>query len=271
MESMEHKHNPEEGLSELREEVVMVDGGTKPDRFLPVSIIIAAVVIGGSILFSALYKGSGFGAGAVGAAVQQGQQQGTAPQQPVVAQNAMVLSPRDAILGNQNAKVTIVEYGDYQCPFCTRFFSQSEPQLVQNYVQTGKVRMVFRDFAFLGVESTAAAQAAQCANDQGKLWAYHDALYAAKVADEQKGGNENDGFYNRAEFVKLAQQVGLDANTFASCIDSNKEAAYVAQEKTSAGAVGVNSTPTFYVNGQQILGAQPYSQFQTMIDAALKG
>ena len=182
----------------------------------------------------------------------------------------MTLGPRDAILGNPSATVTLIEYGDYQCPFCTRFFRQTEPQIIQNYVNTGKVRMVFRDFAFLGPESTAAANAAQCAEDQNKLWAYHDALYTAKVGDEAKGGGENDGFYTTAEFLKLAQQVGLNIPTFTSCVNNNTDANIVAQEKGAAAAAGINSTPSFLINGTMITGAQPYTVFQQALDSALK-
>ncbi len=269
---MEHKNNNEV----MGEEVVVVSQVEKKDRFLPISIMVAAVVIGGSILFSSLYKGGGFGggtagagagaAGGVGAAAPQG---GTQP--TVAAADLMKLTSRDAILGSANAKVTIVEYGDYQCPFCTKFFSETQPQIVQNYVNSGKVRFVFRDFPFLGAESTAAANAAQCANDQGKLWAYHDALYSAKVADENKGGNENDGFYTMAVFLRLAQQVGVgNMGAFTSCVNNSQDANLVAQEKSDGTAGGVNSTPMFFINGVQILGAQPYSQFQTTIDAAAK-
>ena len=183
----------------------------------------------------------------------------------------MALGPRDAILGTANAPVTLIEYGDYQCPFCAQFFGQTEPQIIQNYVNTGKVRMIFRDFAFLGPESTAAANAAQCAEDQNKLWPYHDALYTAKLGDEAKGGNEDDGFYNAAEFIKLAQQVGLNIPTFTSCINNSTDANSVAQEKAGGGAAGVNSTPSFLINGQLLTGAQPYSVFQQALDSAAQG
>jgi protein-disulfide isomerase len=185
----------------------------------------------------------------------------------------MTLGSRDAILGNASATVTLIEYGDYQCPYCVQFFSETQPQILQNYVSTGKVRVVFRDFAFLGAESTAAANASQCAEDQNKLWAYHDALYAAKLGDDNKGGTEDDGFYNTAEFLKLAQQVGLNIPTFTSCINNNADANIVAQEKGDAAAAGINSTPSFIINGQMLTpsGAQPYSVFQQALDAALKG
>ncbi len=242
------------------------------DLFLPVSILAAALMVGGAIVFATLYKG-----GTPAAAPSAGGNNGNAgnvvaaTSTTVSAAQAMTLGPRDAILGNASATVTLIEYGDYQCPFCAEFFSQTEPQIIQNYVNTGKVRMVFRDFAFLGPESTAAANAAQCAEDQNKLWAYHDALYTAKLGDEAKGGGEDDGFYNTAEFLKLAQQVGLNIPTFTSCINNNTDANIVTQERGNAAAAGINSTPSFIINGQLITGAQPYSVFQQALDSALKG
>lgn len=235
------------------------------DRFLPISILVAAVVIGGALIFVALYKNNsattaqpGTGAGAM------------APTAPTTNTSVMALGSRDAILGQQNAPVTIVEYGDYQCPFCgEEFFAKTEPLIVQNYVNTGKARFVFRDFPFLGPESDATANAAQCAEDQGKLWMYHDALYSAKVADDAKGGSENDGFFSTTELLKLGQQVGLNMTTFTSCVQNSSDANDVTAEKNAASAAGVNSTPTFYINGTQVLGAQPYAQFQQAIDAAL--
>ena len=241
----------------------------KKDKFLPISIIVAAVLIGGALVFVALYKGgSGSGAAAgTGTAGTAGQPAAAAP---TTNTSVMTLGSRDAILGNANAPVTIIEYGDYQCPFCgTEFFAQTEPLIVQNYINTGKVKMVFRDFAFLGAESDAAANAAQCAEDQNKLWPYHDALYTAKVADDAKGGSEDDGFFSNAELLKLGQQVGLNMTTFTSCVTNDSDASIVTQEKTDATAQGVDSTPTFFVNGTEILGAQPYAQFQTAIEAAL--
>jgi protein-disulfide isomerase len=249
--------------------VTVATGGAskKRDLFLPISILAAAVMIGGAIVFATLYSRVGTAAPAGG---NNGAGSGAATS-TITAAQVMTLGPRDAILGDPNAKATLIEYGDYQCPFCTAFFGQTEPQVVQNYVNTGKVRMVFRDFAFLGPESVAAAEAAQCAEDQNKLWAYHDALYTAKIGDENRGGSENDGFYTTAEFLKLAQQVGLNIPTFTSCINNNTNANIVAQEKSDAGAAGVNSTPSFFLNGTAITGAQPYSVFQQAIDSALRG
>ncbi|MDE2018807.1 MAG: DsbA family protein [Patescibacteria group bacterium] len=268
---MEHKHSEEQAVGQEEVVVVSQSGGTRSDRFLPISILVAAIVIGGSILFSSLYKGGAAGGQAAGAGAAAQGQQGAAGQPAVNAAAVMQLGPRDAILGNPNAKVTLVEYGDYQCPFCgIEFFAKTEPQIIQNYVNTGKVRYVFRDFAFLGAESTAAANAAQCAEDQNKLWPYHDALYTAKVANDKNGGGENDGFFSTAELLKVGQQLGLDMSKFTPCVQNQSDLNIVNQEKSAATAAGINSTPTFFVNGTQILGAQPYSQFQSVIDAALK-
>lgn len=236
----------------------------KKDKFLPVSIVIAAVVIGGSIVFATLYHPAAPSpSGNAGASVQQ-------PAATLSAADIMKLGPRDAILGNPNAPVTFIEYGDYQCPYCGLFFSQTENQIIQTYVTAGKVKMVFRNYPFLGAESTAAALAAECAADQNKLWAYHDALYQAKVNDVAKGGSEDDGFFTRTLFLSIAQKLNLDLPTFTSCIDNNKDASIVTADVNNASAAGVNSTPTFFINGTQILGAQPYAQFQQAIDAALK-
>lgn len=243
----------------------------KRDLFLPISILVAAVMVGGAIVFMTLYKD-----GSAPAAPAGGGNNGTggnaaAASTTATAAQAMALGPRDAILGNANAKVTLIEYGDYQCPYCGEFFIQTEPQIIQNYVNTGKVRFVFRDFAFLGPESTAAAEAAQCAEDQNKLWAYHDALYGAKMADDANGGQEDDGFFSTAELVKLAQQVGLNTSTFTSCVNNNTDANTVAQEKGAASVAGVNSTPSFLINGTLITGAQPYAVFQSALDSAAQG
>jgi protein-disulfide isomerase len=243
------------------------------DKFLPISIIVAAVLICGAIVFSVFYRAPSpaAGNGIVGANVPA-----AVPQAPTAnVASLMTLGPRDAVLGNQNAPITIIEYGDYQCPFCTRYFTQIQPLIKSQYIDTGKAKMVFRDLAFLGPESTAAANAAQCANDQGKLWNYHDALYAAKVGDESKNANaENDGFFSRAEFLTLANQVGLDTKTFTSCLDGNQHASDVTAEKTAAAAAGVESTPATIVSGKLVVesnglsaGADTATILQTIASA----
>lgn len=266
---------PSEPGPVIAENITISNDPSKRDLFLPISILAAAIMVGGAIVFATLYKGGvAFGtAPGTGTAPAGGSPTNPAAAASTTPTNTpvMTLGPRDAILGNASAPVTLIEYGDYQCPYCGEFFSQTEPEIIQNYVNTGKVRFVFRNFAFLGAESTAAAEAADCAEDQNKLWAYHDALYSAKVTDASSGGSEDDGFFSTAELLKLGQQVGLNMTTFTSCVENNTDANLVAQEKGAAAAAGVNSTPTFFINGTLITGAQPYSVFQQALDSAAQG
>jgi protein-disulfide isomerase len=259
MEKDQHKITEEE-VQVFDKEIALADKGKKKDYFLPASIIIAALLIAGAVVFAIMYKG-GSSTG------------GSAAQQPTATStvDVMKVGGRDIVLGDANAPVTIIEYSDYQCPWCGKFFTETQPLIVKNYVNAGKVRMVFRNFPVLGPESTAAAEAAECAEDQNQGMAYHDALYKAKYAEETGGGSENDGSMNRAFFLKIAQGLNLDTPTFTNCIDSNKYASQVNQEKATGIAAGANSTPTFFINGQQILGALPYAQFKTGIDTLLKG
>ncbi|HUX35807.1 MAG TPA: DsbA family protein [Candidatus Paceibacterota bacterium] len=223
---------------------------------LPASIIAAAVLISGSIIYLVGSSKNGTG----GQAGNSGQNQAS------VSETVQKLGDRDVILGDANAPVTIIEYGDYQCTYCIRFFESTEPLIRDNYIKTGKVKMVFRGFQFLGPESTLAGQAAECAKDQNSFWNYHDAIYTA----EAKDGQENNGNMTRDFFIGLAKNVGLDVAKFTSCYDSGKYADMVTKGTQDAAALGVNSTPTFFVNGQMVNGALPYSQFQTIIDNALK-
>ncbi len=236
----------------------------KKDYLLPSSIIVAAVLIAGSIIY--LVGSSKSNSGAAG---DNGQNPAA------VNDSVQKQGPRDVVLGDANAPVTIIEYGDYQCPFCARFFETAEQSIRENYIKTGKVKMVFRNFQFLGAESELAGQAAECAKDQNNFWAYHDAIYQT----EGKDGRENNGNMNKTFFVGLAKDAGLDVDKFTSCYDSGKYADTVKQSTQDAAALGVNSTPTTFVNGQQVSGAQPFeysgtdprvTPFKPLIENALK-
>ncbi len=257
------ENNTENSAAQAAEvfEARVADDNKKSDHFLPISILVAAVLIGGSIIFFALYRPGTTAPAAAPVAANNGAA-AQAPSAAVAA--ALALNARDVIMGSADAPVTVIEYGDYQCPFCTRYFSQVEPAVISNYVNTGKIKFVFRDFPFLdrfaglpagANESHAAGAAAECAKDQGKFWQYHDALYAAKIGDETAGGGENDGFYNNALFLKLAGQVGMNATTFGSCITTGKYASTTEEDYANAAAAGVNSTPMTFVNGKEVVDA----------------
>ncbi len=227
---------------------------------MPVAILVAALIIGGVIIYAVGKLNSGQQAPTGG-----NQAQGTTAD----LSQLLKVSGRDVILGDQNAPVTFIEYGDYQCPFCASFYRNTEALLRQNYVSTGKIRMIFRDLAFLGPESQAAGEAAECAKDQGKFWAYHDALYETELAEAKVTQNtEGSGNLNRDLLVKLAKDGKLDVPAFTSCYDSRKYAQAVKDVTKQANDAGINATPTSFVNGKQIQGAQPYSVFQQAIDSA---
>ena len=225
---------------------------TKRDYLLPASIIVGAILIAGSIIYL------------IGSSKNGATSTGSNP--PAVNDSLKKETSRDVVLGNIKAPVTIIEYGDYQCPFCVRFFQTTAQSIRENYVKSDKVKMVFRNFQFLGAESELAAQAAECAKDQENFWAYHDAIYL----EELKDGQENNGNLNKSLFVRLAKDIGLDVDKFTSCYDAGKYANLVKEDTANAASLGINSTPTTFVNGQIVKGALPYQQFEQIIKDALK-
>ena len=165
--------------------------------------------------------------------------------------------------GNKNAKVTIVEFADFRCPFCERFFKDAAAGIMKDYVNTGKVQYYFRSFAFLGPESTLTSEAAECANEQGKFWQMHDWLY------QHQASESDTAYYSKENLIKYAGQVGLNVGKFTTCLNSGKFSANVAKDLSEGQAAGVNGTPTTFVNGVPIVGAQPYASLKAAIEAAL--
>jgi len=174
-----------------------------------------------------------------------------------------VLAKTRHFRGDANAPVTIIEFADFQCPYCGRFFAETKPQIDEQYMQSGKVRFAYFNFAFLGQESNWAAEAAECASDQNKFWEYHDMLYGSQ-------SGENQGAFNKDNLKKFAEELGLDTSAFTECLDSGKYTQLIQDESSMASSIGVRSTPTFLVNGQAVVGAQPFEIFQQTIDPLLK-
>ncbi|MFZ3011975.1 MAG: thioredoxin domain-containing protein [Minisyncoccia bacterium] len=238
------------------------------------AIIIAGVLIAGAILL----KGSN--------APYAGNNQ-TNKGIPVETKSLAPIGENDHKLGNPEAKVTLVVYEDFQCPFCGAVSgSDSYPSLIaslkqrdpnwtpflpgviNDYVKKGEVLFVYRDWAFLGPESTRAAEAARCAGDQGKFWEYHDYLYA-----HQKG--ENEGDFADTNLKSFAKTLKLDTVIFDKCLDESKYAQAVADSKTEGLAAGVTGTPKGFIlkDGKissTIDGAESYETVKLKIEAALK-
>jgi protein-disulfide isomerase len=164
--------------------------------------------------------------------------------------------------GNSNAKVTVVEFADYQCPFCKRYHDTVGPDLLKQYVDSGKINFVYKHSAFLGQESIWAAQAAECAADQGKFWEYHDLLFS-------KQNGENVGTFTKDNLIKYAQELKLDAAKFDPCLKNDETLARVQADTLEGRDVGVTGTPTFFINGKPLVGAQPLQAFQQQIDGLL--
>jgi len=168
-------------------------------------------------------------------------------------------------MGNPNAPVRIIEYADFQCPFCQRYWQDTEPQIIKTYIATGKVYYEYRSVgAFIGPDSALAAEAAYCAGDQNKFWEYHDVLFSNWTG-------ENVGDFATPKLRQHAATVGLDQNTFDQCLNQGKYVDRVQQDVTNANADGIHSTPSFLINGKLVEGAQPFDVFQKAIETALKG
>ena len=170
-------------------------------------------------------------------------------------------------LGDDGAPITLVEFGDYQCHFCNRFFHDTEASIVENYVETGKVRIVFKDYTIIGPDSVSAANAARCAADQGMFWEYHDALY-------ENWDGENTGWASPDMLAALAAGMGLDAGAWGSCMSEMAHAADIEASNADARALGLDGTPAFFIVGpdgriSHIPGAQPYEVFAEVFEAEL--
>ncbi len=180
------------------------------------------------------------------------------------AQDLLKIQEDDFVLGNPSAPVVFVEFGDFQCPFCGRFYSTTEKEVIEKYVKTGRVKFIWRDFAFLGKESFDAAVAARCAGEQGKFWEYHNFLF-----ENQNG--ENRGAFSLVNLKNFARSLNLDTDQFNSCLDSQKYLSAVESETKLGGQLGVNGTPSSFINGTHITGALPFTQFEAVIQKELAG
>jgi protein-disulfide isomerase len=187
--------------------------------------------------------------------------QPTANQQPPQPQRIEVSLDDDPVKGSPNAKVTIVEFSDFQCPFCARFAAQTLPQIEEKYIKTGKVKLVYRDFPLnFHQYAQKAAEAAECADEQGKFWEYHDILFQKQSEWATVG---------ESKFKEYAQQLGLNTQKFNQCLDSGKYANEVQKDYNDGLKYGVSGTPTFFINGIKVVGAQPYSVFEQIIEQEL--
>lgn len=208
------------------------------------------------ILAVVAFKGSFFGT--TGGAVVPPSLGGAGAPTPTPRVDMEALLDDDPVLGEDDAPVTIVEFSDYQCPFCGRFYSDTLQQLKAKYVETGKVKIVFRDFPLsFHPEAEPAAIAANCAGEQGKFWEMHDKIF------------ENQQALSSASYKQWAQQLRLDVTKWETCTKDPAQQQEIRNDMRDGGMAGVQGTPAFFVNGQLISGAQPYQVFEQVIEAEL--
>jgi len=172
------------------------------------------------------------------------------------------------VLGSENAPITMIEFGDYQCFYCNNFFHNTESDIVKNYIDTGKVKMYFKDFTIIGQDSVTAANAAHCAQEQGKFWQYHDVLYT-------NWSGENTGWATSTNLVQFAKQVGLNMDQFNQCFQQTKYNSVIRGSVSDANTLGLTGTPDFFIIGPdnsvtKVVGAQPYSVFDEIFKSKMQ-
>ncbi|MBI2034614.1 MAG: DsbA family protein [Candidatus Levybacteria bacterium] len=237
--------------------------GTSINTILVILLVIAAFIIGSLVTkVQYLEKNASQAEGTVSAAGTVTNAP-TAPARPTKLDVGIGKLP---LLGDANAKVTIVEFSDFQCPFCRKFYNEALQQIKKDYIDTGKVKLAYRHFPLsFHPMSMPSALASECANEQGRFWDYHD-----KMFEEQEKLGQGTVQYTSDDLKTWAQNIGLNTTQFNTCLDSEKYKDKVQKDISEATAAGVNSTPTFSINGEIVEGAQPFNAFKTAIDRALK-
>lgn len=241
----------------------------KNNVILSASIILAAVIISGTILYSKSDSSKGRTAAVIG------QQPDVAPVGHQLGNQSKVSTDDDPILGNKSAPLTLVEFSDYECPFCKRSFDQLLPELKKNYIDTGKLKLVYRDFPLsFHANAHKEAEAAECARNQGDdvtYFKFHDQIFT------QTTSNGTGLALNQLSVI--ARSLGLNVSQFEQCLGSGKFKDEVNKDISDGTAAGVSGTPSWFIgqsnengiiNSRLVVGAQPFSIFQVIIDAELK-
>lgn len=248
--------------------------GKSGNGTLIVSILVASVLISGSLVFLGIQMGAMSG-GDLGAEIRTGIEDYIAEKEAEFREaQEEAMKPKvvegdftddDAVLGDEDAPVTIVEFSDFQCPYCAKFYSGPYQDIKKNYVDTGKVKIVFRDYPLsFHAGALPAAMAAECVREQdgdSAFYAMHDAIFENQ---EVLSGVDVAG-----ELASLAEGVGVDVGKFNECLESDKYKDEVKADMADGQKAGVTGTPAFLVNGQLVVGAQPYEVFEAVIEDAL--
>jgi len=172
------------------------------------------------------------------------------------------------ILGDPNAPITLVEFGDYQCHYCNVFFQTIEDDIIKNYVKTGKVKMIFKDYNIIGPDSINASHGAHCANEQGLFWEYHDTLYS-------NWAGENNGWASPRNLTIFAEEINADMDKWTQCMNEKSHSITINESNDDARALELTGTPAFFVINSEgkvskLFGAQPFEVFKKILDKELE-
>jgi len=191
--------------------------------------------------------------------------------QPSAPQIFTVSFDGEPVKGNPDAPVTVVEFSDFQCPFCSRFFEQTLPLIEENYIDTGKIKFVYKDLPLdnLHPNARSAHIAAECADEEGKFWEYHDVLFQKQAEWQRLASSDLD-----ITLSQFAVDLGMQAANFEACMESQDIADEVNQDTLEAAQYGATGTPTFFIGTEKdgfikLVGAQPFAAFQRAIDEQL--
>lgn len=258
-----------------------MNNNSKNTNSLIATIIFAAILVSGALVYTG-YQYSQTSGGSISdekidAAIQRfvkkqeeearrAQEEANKPRQVISSEaDLKALEDDDAVLGDPNAPVTIVEFSDYECPFCKRHYAQVLPQIKEKYIDTGKVKLIFRDFPLASHDpiATQEAIAAECAREQGgdkAYYKYHDLVFETT--------NSNKGL-EKSQLYDLATQAGVNRAKFTACLDSEKYKAEVQKDIADGQKYGISGTPGFLINGWFLGGAYPFEAFEEIIEKEL--
>lgn len=172
------------------------------------------------------------------------------------------------ILGDPNAPITLVEFGDYQCHYCNVFFQSIEEDIIKNYVETGKVKMIFKDYNIIGPDSINASHGAHCANEQELFWEYHDILYSNWTG-------ENNGWASSSNLRIFADEINVNVDKWTECMNEKTYSKRIIDSNNDAKSLQLTGTPVFFIinsNGEvsKLFGAQPFEIFEKVFDKELE-
>lgn len=230
------------------------------------TLILAGAVVGFGVSRLPYFQNTDSASQSAASAVQSPETK-TQPKEPVLTEEEIAgLTDDDPVMGSSDAPITMVEFSDFQCPYCYRFFTEVFPLIEENYIKTGKVKFVYRDFPLSKhPQAGLTAEAAQCAHDQGKFSEMHDLIFQNQM--EWAGNPEAAKLMNT-----YAESISLNMTQFYDCMKTHKYAQETRKDLIDGATMGVTGTPTFFVNGKYLVGVLPYEEvFKPVFEAILAG